>query len=97
MESVADMKPVPPQIPGHPVRMYAENQPEYLALPTVVIPAPEYGEAQYVVSRWTLTDTERLRIAKGEDLYLAQLNFGTRLAPMRVGLRDTFVTEKAGV
>lgn len=65
---------------------YAKDQPKYIPLPTVRLK----GKEGRVISRWTFTAEERAKIAAGEDLYLEQLTFGSRLQPIlpTIGLRD---------
>ncbi len=59
-------------------RTYAENQREYIPLPTVVL----FGPEGRVISRFTFTPEERAAIAAGEDLYLSHLTFGGALQPI---------------
>jgi len=54
---------------------YASNQPEYTPLPT-------FRTEKSVLSRWTLTETERKYIADGGDLFICMINFGGPLLPI---------------
>ena len=61
------MKPVSPVIPGNEFEVvYAENQPEYIPLPTI-------RTEHLVLSRWQLTEEERAHIAQGGDLFILQI------------------------
>src|ERR1044071_7885140 len=67
---------------GHPERIYAEHQLEYLPV-TVAIVEHEGGK-RALLTRWTLTPEERQRVFDGVDIYVAQLNFGNPMTPMMV-------------
>lgn len=71
------MIPVGPVIPGagDVEKVLAENQKEYLPLPT-------FRTQLTTISRWRLSDEERAYITAGGDLFLAQLNFGDRIQPL---------------
>lgn len=84
------MHPVSPAIPGVPERTFAEAQPEYEPV-RVAFLAHDLGTN--LLTRWTLSDEERQRIAAGEDLYVGQLSFGGPMTPITVGLRDAFVAD----
>lgn len=73
-------------LPPHDLVTYAEDQPAYQPLPVARL----HGAEGRVISRWTLTDEERVRIAGGEDLYIELLTFGQPLQPIlpTVGRRD---------
>lgn len=88
------MRPISPDVPGHTEVVFAKDQPPYQPLPAVVTPH-ELTAGYQVLSRWTLSDVERLRIARGEDIYLSQINFGTPLTPVLIGLRDTFIEDQS--
>jgi hypothetical protein len=77
---------------GATERTYAEEQAEYMPITVAVVPIENgpYRGACYLLARYTLTAEERRRVAEGEDLYVAQLNFGDPMTPLRVGLRDAF-------
>ena len=64
------MRPIAPRIPGADEHTVAEDQHEYKTL-TVAVVAYQNGE-RVRVCRYTLSNDERDRIAKGEDIY-----FGT--------------------
>lgn len=65
---------VPPQ--GWREVTYAKDQPQYLPLPTL------RSEDGRVVSRWTLTDEEREKVAAGADIYLTLHTFNNPLQPI---------------
>jgi hypothetical protein len=75
---IADMDLVAP--PGWEPRTYAEDQPEYLPLPTLV----SMDAAGRVVSRWQPTAEERQRIAEGADVYVTVMTFHGPLQPQLV-------------
>jgi hypothetical protein len=54
---------------------YAKDQPEYTPLPVLRSPGPS-GE---VISRWTPTFRERLRLIFGGSIWLTALTFSPRL------------------
>lgn len=72
----------------------AEEQEQYKTLTT--------AQYQYscgtlgILSRWTLTAEEREAVARGEDIYIMQLNFGTPMTPMivRCGPGDFVIEEE---
>ncbi len=70
------MKPTDPDgLPGKRT-IFAENQPEYIPLPSTV---EDGGE---VWSRWELTETERIAIANGACIELRVSTFGHSLQPL---------------
>lgn len=56
--------------PGSRAIIVAKDQPQYRDLPSVRTPLG------HVITRWTLTDEERRRIAEGEDIFVTLLAFG---------------------
>lgn len=60
--------------------IYAKDQPEYQPLPAIRTPGG------MVVSRWTLTDAERKRVAEGEDIFLCLYTFNQPLQPVRLSV-----------
>lgn len=48
----------------------AEHQDEYLDLPSIRTPDGQ------VITRWTLTDEERLQVLAGTDIYITLLSHG---------------------
>jgi len=60
----------------------AEDQLEYSPLVAAVYAHAAYGNAPFLLTRWTFTDEERAAIAAGEDLYLGVLTFGQPLQPL---------------
>jgi hypothetical protein len=75
------MRPIAPRT-GAPETTVAEDQPEYLPL-TIAVYAYSDG-TRGLLTRWTFTPDERAAIARGEDIYVHQLNFGTHMTPMIV-------------
>ena len=73
------MNPVSPVMPGSESIevVYAKDQPEYSPLPAVYLDTP----SRPVISRWRLTDEERLAVASGADVVLTLLSFGGPLTP----------------
>jgi hypothetical protein len=51
--------------------VFGANQPEYQPLPAVYLDTP----ARNVITRWRLTEDERLAIAAGADIVMQQLTF----------------------
>jgi hypothetical protein len=74
------MKPITPIVPGFnlPVTKFAENQQEYITLPAWV------GPDGMVVTRWSLSWAERLRILFGGSLWLSVLTFNKPLQPVKL-------------
>lgn len=68
--------------------VFAKNQPEYNPLRVLRGQPPECP----VLSRWTLTNEQRLAIAQGADIYLELLTFTNengvpgRLQPIRIAV-----------
>ena len=56
----------------------AENQKEYIPIPTLVVDGPE----KRFVSRWRFTEEERNAIRNGADLIFQQLTFGHPFQPV---------------
>lgn len=74
------MKPITPVVPGFklPVTTFAEDQPEYLPLPSFRC---EDGK---VITRWQLTWGERLRVLISGSIWLSQLTFFKPLQPVKL-------------
>lgn len=64
--------------------VYAKDQPEYLPLRTLV----SAGRERRVVSRWSLTETQRAAVASGADVLLELSTFGWPLQPIRMAVAD---------
>jgi len=62
---------------GSPV-IYAKDQPEYLPLP-----ARKTVDGD-VITEWSLTEEERDRVARGENIRLTLLTFNLPLQPIRL-------------
>ena len=68
---IVDPRVDPSLVPdGSRAVVIAEHQTEYRALPSIRTPNG------YVITRWTFTDDERLRILAGEDLFITLLSHG---------------------
>ena len=75
------MRPVAPRT-SHPEVTYAENQLEYLP---VTVARVEHDDGSFsLLTRWSLTPKERQRVAAGEDIYVAQPNWGQPMTPLTV-------------
>ncbi len=71
--------------------VYAKNQPEYRQLPVL------RSSDGVVLSRWQLTEAERIAVAAGADLFLSVHTFNQMLQPVRleVGECDRDLAEMA--
>ena len=56
--------------PGSRAIVIAEHQAEYRDLPSVRTPDGQ------VITRWTLTDSERAAVLRGEDIFITLLSHG---------------------
>lgn len=75
------MKPVSPVIltkPSQPEVRWAEEQPQYLTLPSVV----SFGADKRVTTRWRLSWRERFKILVRGNLWVSMLTFGEPLQPV---------------
>lgn len=76
MEGEAVMEIVDPRIDpalvpaGSKAIVIAEHQSEYRDLPSIRTPDGQ------VITRWSLSNDERARIVKGEDIYITLLSHG---------------------
>jgi hypothetical protein len=80
------MKPVDPRVdpslvpPGSKAVVIAENQDEWLNLPSVRTPPVYDGEVlminPYVITRWSLTDEERWAVMHGADVFITLVSAG---------------------
>lgn len=73
------MSPVLPN-QEHREVTYAENQSEYLPLPAIVMQGPE----KEVLTRWELTNEEKIALLSGGQIYLSLWTFGSPLQPIRL-------------
>ena len=64
--------------------VYAKNQPQYLPLRALVSNGPK-GR---VISRWTLTQEQKLAIAEGADIFLEISTGHEPLQPIRMMVSD---------
>lgn len=82
------MEPIDPRVhpdllpPGCRALVVAEKQDEYLNLPSIVTPDAR------VITRWQLTDAERLALIEGEDVYLTIWGVPIRPVFLCVGPTD---------
>jgi hypothetical protein len=68
---IVDPRVDPSLVPeGSRAIVIAEHQEEYRDLPSIRTPDGQ------VITRWTLSDEERLRILAGEDIYITLLSHG---------------------
>jgi hypothetical protein len=58
--------------------VYAKNQPQYNPLPAL------RNKDGVVLSRWTLSESERTAIAKGADIFLSVHTFNQPLQPLQI-------------
>lgn len=74
------MTPITPVVPGFDldVTVFAEDQPEYIALPSHRQPDGT------VTTRWKLTWKERILIAFGGSMWLQVLTFNQPLQPVKL-------------
>jgi hypothetical protein len=69
---IVDPRVDPAFVPdGSRAVVIAERQAEYQDLPSIRTPNG------YVITRWTLSDEERGRILRGEDVYITLLSHGS--------------------
>lgn len=76
------MNPASPVLPGqeHRETVYAKDQPAYLPLPAIVMQGPE----REVLTRWELTNEEKILLLSGGQIYLSIWTFGQPLQPIRL-------------
>lgn len=75
------MRPISPNT-GAPEKVIAEQQEQYM--PISVARYIDDNKIVHLLTRWTLTPAEREAVAKGEDIYVSQLNFGGPMTPIIV-------------
>lgn len=73
------MNPIKPDLKLGQDSIIAKNQPQYISLPSEIARGPK---GMTVLTRWQPTPEERVKIAEGEDVYLAILTFGNPLQPL---------------
>jgi hypothetical protein len=64
--------------------VYAKDQPEYIPLRTLKSDGPMGA----VISRWTLTQEQRIAVVNGADIFLELSTFGNPLQPIRMAISD---------
>lgn len=76
------MNPVSPVLPNqeHRETTFAKDQPQYLPLPAIVMHGPE----KEVLTRWELTDEEKIALLSGGQIYLSVWTFGHPLQPIKL-------------
>jgi hypothetical protein len=86
------MRAITPIVPGFdlPVTVYAENQPEYLQLPSYK------ADDGMVITRWKLTLRERLRLLWRGDLWLYVLTFNRSLQPVKLDTLPPTMSKQEG-
>lgn len=79
---IVDPRVDPALVPeGSRAVVIAEHQDEYRDLPSIrtpalVDPTGRLIRPPYVITRWALTDEERLAVLRGEDIYITLLSHG---------------------
>jgi hypothetical protein len=76
------MKPSSPVLKGFPHVVYAKDQKEYSPLPAILC-ADDQGT---VITRWSLSLWERLKVMFGGSIYHQQLTFKGALQPIFVSV-----------
>lgn len=81
------MTPTTPVLPSQPAMkayeiVFAKDQPQYQPLPAIRCLDGR------IVTRWTLTWRERLRLIFGGNIYLQQLTFGEALQPQLPSVKE---------
>ena len=76
------MDPVSPVMPGSEdiEIVLGRGQPEYRELPAVYLDTP----SRPMITRWRLTEQERLDVMAGADVVLSQLTFQQRFQPVNL-------------
>ena len=76
------MSPKSPVMPGSESIevVLGKDQPEYLPLPCVSLDTP----ARPMLTRWELSDEERMALAQGADIVLTQLTFAHPFQPVHL-------------
>lgn len=80
------MKPISPVIKGYEdiEIVFAKDQPEYLPLPVLRLHGPE----KPMMSRWSLDEEERKRIAEGADILMTQYIFEDLYHPVQMEVSE---------
>lgn len=93
------MRPVTPVLPGHEKliaeTVVAKDQEQYNPLPSIIVPGSE-GE---VLSRWEMSDEEKILLLSGGHVYLSIMTFGGPLQPilLRIATPDMIIDEKRAI
>jgi hypothetical protein len=74
----------------HKEVVYAKDQPQYRPLRTLV----SSGEDRKVISRWTLTDEQRIAVANGADIFLTLATYGSPLQPILMAVSSGNIDPK---
>ena len=80
------MQPVSPVMPGSESIevVLGKGQPEYIPLPAVYLDT----KARPMITRWRLSDEERVQVENGADIVLTQLTFGNPFQPIRIQVTE---------
>jgi hypothetical protein len=76
------VRPISPRT-GAVELVLAKDQPQYIPLPAALYHDSSTGSVE-LVTRWTLTDEERLAVAEGADIFLGTLTFDQPYQPVRM-------------
>lgn len=76
---------------GAPEVTLAEEQHEYAPI-TVALYQDTTLDTPLMLARITFSDEERLAIAQGEDLYVAEMTFGHRFTPLQISVGPKWFT-----
>lgn len=76
MESVSPVMPGSEEIEI----VLGKDQPEYTPLPAVYLNTPSVP----MITRWRLTEEERIAVSSGADIVLTQLTFGNPFSPIHL-------------
>lgn len=80
------MEAVSPVMPGSAEIevILGNNQPEYIPLPAVYLDTAQ----RPMITRWRLTNEERVAVASGADIVLSQLTFGRPFQPVHIQVTE---------
>lgn len=76
------MRPISPNTGAKEV-VVGEEQSEYRPISVARYHDSDI-DAVHLVTRWTMTPEERALVASGADIFVAQVNFGSPMAPLIV-------------
>lgn len=93
------MRQATPVLPGHETlikeTVIGVGQPQYDPLPAIIVP----GHRGEVITRWELTDQEKILLLSGGHIYLSILTYSDRLQPimLRVATPEMVIDEQREV